>query len=404
MTKSMKDIRKDFPMLDEQNIAYLDSAASSQKPISVIKRVENYYRNENANIHRGVYALSENATKNYENARMTIANYIGVKSDKELILTRGTTEALNLIASSLCSIALKEGDEILLTICEHHSNIVPWQIAAEKVGAKVKFIPLTENYRLDMEEAKKLVNEKTKIMSFGHISNVLGVIHPVKELVKLAKSVGAYTVVDGAQGLPHKKVDVKDFGCDFYCFSGHKVLGPTGIGGFYGREEVLEMMPPYHGGGDMIETVTVDGSTWAGLPSKFEAGTPNIAGGIGLGAAIDYIKEIDLERAMAHDRKLGNMVLDYFAKNPKIKAFASDGDDWTGVVSFYHEDIHPHDLAAIAGSEGVAMRAGHHCAQPLMTALKVPATCRVSPYIYNSEEDIERFFKVIEKAEKLFSF
>lgn len=404
MKKSFNDIRADFPMLNEQNIAYLDSAASSQKPISVIKRIADYYRNENANIHRGVYSLSETATRNYETARMNIANYIGVDSEEELILTRGTTEAINLIASSLGGKILSKDDEILLTICEHHSNIVPWQIVAEKTGAKINFIPLTEDYRLDMDEAKKMVNEKTKIMCFGHISNVLGVIHPVKELVDLAKTVGAYTVVDGAQGLPHTTLNVKDLGCDFYAFSGHKLLGPTGIGGFYGRKELLEMMPPYHGGGDMIETVSVNGSTWAGLPSKFEAGTPNIAGGIGLGAAIDYIKEIDLKAALAHDRKLGKMVLDYFAKNPKIKVFASDGDDWTGVVSFYHEDIHPHDIASIAGSEGVCMRAGHHCAQPLMSALKVPATCRVSPYIYNNEEDILRFFKAIEKAEKLFSF
>ena len=248
MKKSFKDIRADFPMLDEQNIAYLDSAASSQKPMSVIKRIEEYYRNENANIHRGVYSLSENATRNYETARMNIANYIGVDSEQELILTRGTTEALNLIASSLGGKILNKDDEILLTVCEHHSNIVPWQIVAEKTGAKVKFIPLNDNYRLDLEVAKKMVNEKTKIMSFGHISNVLGVIHPVKELVKLAKGVGAYTVIDGAQGLPHTTLNVKDVGCDFYAFSGHKLLGPTGIGGFYGRRELLDMMPPYHGG------------------------------------------------------------------------------------------------------------------------------------------------------------
>ena len=391
-------------MLDEQNIAYLDSAASSQKPISVIKRVEEYYRNENANIHRGVYSLSETATKNYEQARMNIANYIGVESEQELILTRGTTEALNLIASSLGGMILKPDDEILLTVCEHHSNIVPWQIIAQKTGAKIKYIPLNDSYRLDMKVAEQLVTKKTKIMAFGHISNVLGVIHPIKELVRLAKTVGAYTVIDGAQGLPHTKINVKDVDCDFYAFSGHKLLGPTGIGGFYGKKEILDQMPPYHGGGDMIEIVTLEGSTWAGLPSKFEAGTPNIAGGIGLGAAIDYIKEIDLEAALAHDRKLGKMVLDYFAKNPKIKTFASDGDDWTGVVSFYHEEIHPHDIAAIAGGEGVCMRAGHHCAQPLMTKLLVPATCRVSPYIYNNEQDILRFFKVIEKAEKLFAY
>ena len=255
MKKSFEQIRADFPMLDEQNIAYLDSAASSQKPISVIKRVEEYYRNENANIHRGVYSLSETATKNYEQARMNIANYIGVESEQELILTRGTTEALNLIASSLGGMILKPDDEILLTVCEHHSNIVPWQIIAQKTGAKIKYIPLNDRYRLDMKVAEQLVTKKTKIMAFGHISNVLGVIHPIKELVRLAKTVGAYTVIDGAQGLPHTKINVKDVDCDFYAFSGHKLLGPTGIGGFYGKKEILDQMP-HTTEGNVIEIVT----------------------------------------------------------------------------------------------------------------------------------------------------
>lgn len=402
MSFDSKKIKADFPLLANSDWVFLDSGASSQKPKVVLDRIQKYYTVENANIHRGVYWLSEAATKAFEDSRKKVASFLGGVDFKEVVFTRGTTESINLVASGYGEKFLKPGDEILLTISEHHSNIVPWQILARKTGAVVKFIPLTDNYRLDMKAAKELVSEKTAIMSFAHVSNVLGVIHPVKELIALAKNVGAISIVDGAQSIPHFDVDVKGLGADFYAFSGHKMVAPTGIGVLYGRKELLEKMDPYQGGGDMISTVSVDGPVWNELPHKFEAGTPNISGAIGLGSAIDYLRSMPREEALKHDVKLGRRVFEALKGRPGIKTFYDGGDDWVGIVTFYSELIHPHDMAAICDTDKIGIRAGHHCAQPLMNALKVPATSRVSPYIYNTDEDIDIFLKAYDKAEKIF--
>ncbi|WP_218110153.1 aminotransferase class V-fold PLP-dependent enzyme [Oligoflexus tunisiensis] len=397
-------MRAEFPIFAAHpGLVYLDSAATSQKPQIVIDRMNRYYGAENANVHRGVYELSESATRAFEGARELVATAINAALT-ETIFTRGTTEAINLVAQSLGQLVLQPGDEILLTIAEHHSNIVPWQIVADRHGAKVRFIPLNKDRRLDMQAAAHLVNPRTKIIAFAHISNVLGIEHPVRELVALAKSVGALTVIDGAQGIAHLPVDVKALDCDFYAFSGHKVFGPTGIGVLYGRQSLLERMPPYQGGGDMIERVSVTGSTWNVLPSKFEAGTPNIAGAVGLGAAFEFVKTLDQGRILAHDRSLGMTLVDELKRHfPKVQLMIEPGPDWIGLVTLAHASIHPHDLAAICDSEQVCIRAGHHCAQPLMELFGVPATARVAPFLYNDENDIDRFVAALHKAEKLFA-
>jgi SufS family cysteine desulfurase len=396
-----KDNRSDFPLF-LQNIAYLDSASTSQKPKSVVDRMQRFYELENANVHRGVYKLSEQATLAFEGVRHQVASYLGGVANHEVIFTRGTTEGINLVAYSWGLNHLKQGDEIVVTVMEHHSNLVPWQLVAAKTGAKIRAIPLSEEGRIDLEEAGKIIGPQTKLLACGHVSNVLGCVNPVKTLVSMAKEYGAVTLIDGAQYVPHFEVDLKSLDCDFYAFSGHKMLGPTGIGVLYGREELLNRMPPFLGGGDMIERVTIEQSTWAGLPSKFEAGTPNIAGVIGLGAAIDYLCQIDRKSMLEKDLDLASGLLGELRARPNIRLFTSGDDPWLGIVTFYHEAIHPHDMAALADAEGVCIRAGHHCAQPLMHALGVPATSRISPYIYNNSEDIERFLAVLEKAEKLF--
>ncbi|WP_349263851.1 SufS family cysteine desulfurase [Oligoflexus sp.] len=400
----MKHLRAEFPIFAAHpGLVYLDSAATSQKPQIVIDRMNRYYAEENANVHRGVYELSESATRAFEGSRAVIAAAIHA-SLEETIFTRGTTEAINLVAHSLGQIVLKPGDEILLTIAEHHSNIVPWQLAADRFGAKVRFIPLNQDRRLDMQEAARMVNSRTKIMAFAHISNVLGIEHPVRELIALAKSVGAATVIDGAQGIAHLPVNVRELDCDFYAFSGHKVFGPTGIGILYGRKSLLDRMPPYMGGGDMIEKVTVNGSTWNILPSKFEAGTPNIAGAVGLGAAFEFLKGLDLGKTLAHDRALGLGLVNELKRHfPKVRLMVEPGPDWIGLVTMSHETIHPHDLAAICDTEQVCIRAGHHCAQPLMELFGLPATARVAPFVYNDENDMDRFVAALHKAEKLFA-
>jgi len=400
----MQHLRAEFPIFAAHpGLVYLDSAATSQKPQIVIDRMNRYYTAENANVHRGVYELSEAATRAFEGSRALIAGKINAALE-ETIFTRGTTEAINLVAQSLGQLVLQAGDEILLTIAEHHSNIVPWQLAAERFGAKVRFIPLNKDRRLDMLEAARMVSSRTKIMAFAHISNVLGIEHPVRELIALAQSVGAATVIDGAQGIAHLHVDVRELDCDFYAFSGHKVFGPTGIGVLYGRKSLLDRMPPYQGGGDMIERVTVNGSTWNVLPSKFEAGTPNIAGAIGLGAAFEFVNSLDLGKALAHDRALGLALVDELKRNfPKVHLMIEPGPDWIGLVTITHDSIHPHDLAAICDSEHVCIRAGHHCAQPLMDLFGVPATARIAPFLYNDENDLDRFVAALHKAEKLFA-
>ena len=396
-------MKEHFPLLaGDPELVYLDTAATSQKPRSVIERLERYYRSENANVHRGVYELSEQATRSFEEARRTIARWIGA-SDKEVIFTRGTTEAINLVASSAGHLRLAPGDEILLTVAEHHSNIVPWQIAAERAGAKVRYIPLTSAMRLDLDAAREMINPRTKFVALAHISNALGVIHPIREVIGMAKEVGAWTVIDGAQGAAHLPFDVRELDCEFYAFSGHKAYGPTGIGVLYGKAECLTAMPPYQGGGDMIERVTLAGSTWNELPSKFEAGTPHIAGAIGLGAAIDFMATLDLPATLEHDQALGRQLLDALSDFPQVKTFVKPGKDWIGIVTFAHQSIHPHDLAAICDASKICIRAGHHCAQPLMEILGVSATARVAPALYNSPSDIDAFLRALRKAEQLFA-
>lgn len=396
-------MRDQFPIFAEHpELIYLDSNATSQKPRSVIETIERYYRAGNANVHRGVYRLSEDATRAFEEARLHIAAYIHA-SPEEVIFTRGTTEAINLVAQSAGQVFLRPGDEVVLTVSEHHSNIVPWQLAAERYGAKLKYIPLRADRRLDLEAAQDLINERTRIVACAHISNVTGIIHPVREIIQMARAVGALVLIDGAQGLPHLPVNVRELDCDFYAFSGHKAFGPTGIGVLYGRRALLEAMPPYQGGGDMIETVRLEGSTWNALPSKFEAGTPHIEGVIGLGAAIDFLASLDMQAILAHDRALGlHLASELKTQFPQVQMVIEPGDDWIGTVTFHHKAIHPHDIAAVCDGEDVCIRAGHHCAQPLMEAFAVTATARVSPALYNDKADIDRFIQALQKAEKLF--
>ncbi len=392
-----------FPIFKSHpDLVYLDSNATSQKPEVVIEAIERYYRSENANVHRGVYQLSENATRFFEESRLRIAAYINAEAP-EVIFTRGTTEAINLVAHSGGQAFLRAGDEIVLTVCEHHSNIVPWQIAAERHGAKIRYIPLNADRRLDLDEARRLITSKTRMISIGHISNVLGIIHPIREIIKMGKAVGALTMIDGAQAIPHLRVDVKELDCDFYAFSGHKAFGPTGIGVLFGRKPLLQVMPPYQGGGDMIEKVTLEGSTWNELPSKFEAGTPHIEGVIGLGAAIDFLKSLPLEKILSHDQALGRLLVKRLREEfPRVQIMVEPGEDWVGTVTIAHANIHPHDLAAVCDGDHIAIRAGHHCAQPLMEVLGVKATARIAPGLYNDEADIERFLGALRKAEKLF--
>ncbi|MBC7662053.1 MAG: SufS family cysteine desulfurase [Chitinophagaceae bacterium] len=392
-----------FPIFKSHpELIYLDSNATSQKPEIVVEAIDRYYRSENANVHRGIYQLSENATRTFEESRIRIAKYINAET-QEIIFTRGTTEAINLVANSAGQAFLRPGDEIVVTVAEHHSNIVPWQMAAERFGVTVKYIPLRADRRLDLDAARTLINSKTRIVSLAHVSNVLGVIHPIRDIIKMAKAVGALTMIDGAQGLPHLPVDVKELDCDFYAFSGHKVFGPTGIGVLYGRKTLLQAMPPYQGGGDMIEKVTLHGSTWNELPSKFEAGTPHIEGVIGLGAAIDFLKSMPMDSLLNHDRHLGTYLTHRLKEEfPRVQIMVEPGDDWVGTVTMAHPNIHPHDLAAVCDGENIAIRAGHHCAQPLMEILGVTATARVSPSLYNDESDIDAFLAALRKAEKLF--
>lgn len=402
----IEKVRKDFPFFSNKNAVgyhYLDSAVTSQKPASVIDSMCNYLRYNNANIHRGVYRLSEQATVAFENTRTKVAQFLGDVKLTEVIFTGGTTSGINLVARTYGEQYLKPGDEILLTVAEHHSNIVPWQQVAEKTGAVIKYIPLTANFRLDMQAAEKLLSSKTKILAFSHVSNVLGTIHPVKKLCALARQVGAISVIDGAQGAPHLEINVKELGCDFYAFSSHKMLGPTGVGVLFGREEILERMNPFLGGGEMISLVSLEKSTWAGLPHKFEAGTPPICEVIGLGAAVDYLQQLPREAMHEHIMKLSRLALTTMRREfPEIRVFAEDGDDWIGTISFHHQKAHAHDVAAIQDSHNVCIRAGHHCAQPLMRYLSVDATSRISPYLYNTEEDIEQFFAGLRKTRELF--
>ncbi|MFP7414809.1 cysteine desulfurase [Priestia filamentosa] len=402
---NIHDIREQFPILHQEvnrnPLVYLDSAATSQKPLKVIEAVDKYYREYNSNVHRGVHTLGTRATDGYEGAREKVRKFINASSTEEVIFTRGTTTALNTIAASYGRANVGEGDEIVITYMEHHSNIIPWQQVAKATGATLKYIPLTDDGSLDLEEVRNTVTSNTKIVAVMHVSNVLGTINPVKEIARIAHENEAVMVVDGAQSAPHMKVDVQDLDCDFYAFSGHKMGGPTGIGVLYGKKALLEKMEPVEFGGEMIDFVNLYDSTWKELPWKFEGGTPIIAGAIGLGAAIDFLEDVGLDNIAAHEHKLAQYALEKLSTVEGITIYGPK--ERAGVVTFNLDEVHPHDVATVLDAEGIAVRAGHHCAQPLMKYLNVSATARASFYLYNTEEEIDRFVSSLIKTKEYFT-
>ncbi len=404
-TFDVEKIRADFPVLQQQvngkPLVYLDNAATAQKPKQVIETLDTYYREYNANIHRGVHTLSQKATDAYEAAREKVRTFLNANSTKEIIFVRGATEAINLVAQSFGRDTITAGDEIIITELEHHSNIVPWQILCEQTGATLNYVPINDAGELILEEYEKLLNEKTRIVAVGHISNALGTINPIKEMINKAHAVGAKVLVDGAQAVPHTKADVQNLDCDFYVFSGHKLFGPTGIGVLYGKEALLNSMPPYQGGGDMIQTVSMTKSTYNTLPHKFEAGTPHIAGVIGLGAAIDYVNELDLDITAQYENELLAYANEQAAKIADLN-FVGTARNKTSILSFTLGRIHPHDIGTILDDEGVAIRAGHHCAMPVMERFQIPATARASFAFYNTREEVDALIQAIDKCKKVF--
>lgn len=402
---SVEKIRKDFPILHEisrgKPLSFLDNAATTQKPNQVMEAVDHYYRHDNANIHRGVYELSERATAAYEAAREKIQTWVNAAKSREIIFTRGTTEAINLVASGFAKAFLQTGDEIVISHMEHHSNIVPWQMACEQTGAKLKVIPIDDQGNLDLQAYDRLLNDRTKLVSIVHLSNSLGTLNPVKEIIAKAHERNIPVLIDGAQALPHGLVDVQDLDCEFYAFSGHKVFGPTGIGALYGKEAWLEKLPPYQGGGDMILTVTFEKTTYNELPAKFEAGTPNIAGAIGLGAALDYLNSIDFAEALKHEHQVFEYAEQKLAELPKLRRIGQ-AKERTAVLSFVIEGVHPHDLGTILDQDGVAIRTGHHCTMPVMLRYNVPATARASLAFYNTFEEVDRLVAGLKKVEEIF--
>ena len=402
------EIRKQFPILDQEvnghPLVYLDSAATSQKPQVVIEALEKYYREYNSNVHRGVHTLGTRATDGYEGAREKVRKFINASATEEIIFTKGTTASINLVAASYGRKHIQKGDEIVISMMEHHSNIIPWQQLALQTGATLKYLPLQEDGTISLDDAKEIVTPNTKIVSVMHVSNVLGVINPIKELAELAHNNGAVMVVDGAQGAPHIKIDVQDLNCDFYALSGHKMCGPTGIGVLYGKKHLLEEMPPIEFGGEMIDFVDLYDSTWKELPWKFEGGTPIIAGAIGLGAAIDFLESIGLENIEKHEHKLAAYALQRMSEIEGLTIYGPmDASKRAGVITFNLDDVHPHDVATVLDAEGIAVRAGHHCAQPLMRWLKASATARASFYLYNTEDDIDRLVEGLVKTKEYFS-
>ncbi len=385
-------IRAQFPILSRtvygRPLIYLDSAASSQRPERVIERVARYYRTEHANVHRGVHALSAAATEAYEGARRTVAAHIGATDDAEVVFTRGTTESVNLVAASWGGARLRDGDEIVITRMEHHSNIVPWQLIAERTGATLRWADVTPDGRLDLADLERQLGPRTRMVAVTHVSNGLGTVNPVRNIVELAHDAGALVLIDGAQAAPHFDIDVAALGCDFYAFSAHKMCGPTGVGALWARRELLEEMPPYQGGGEMISEVTERGSAWAAVPHKFEAGTPNIAGVVGFGEAVRFLREVGFEAIQAHERDLISHALARLSEVPGLTLYGPR-EDRTSVFSFTLGDIHPHDLSTILDQQGIAIRAGHHCNQPLMDHLGVSATARASLYVYNTTHEID---------------
>lgn len=407
-------LRADFPILQRKvhgkPLVYLDNAATSQKPESVIQAMDDYYRRYNANIHRGVHTLAEEATAAYENARRKVGRFINASSPREVIFVRNTTEAINMVALSWGRAHLGQGDIIILSVMEHHSNLVPWQLLAQAVGARLEFIGLNSQGRLILDDLDRLLEEfgpRAKLVGISGMSNVLGTINPVAEIAARAHDSGALLLVDGAQSVPHIPVDVRALGADFVAFSGHKMLGPTGIGVLWGRKEILQDMPPFMGGGDMIKSVHLRESEWNDIPHKFEAGTPNIAHAIGLGAAVDYLSGLGMENVQAHEQAMAAHALERLAAVPGLQIYGPPAQERGGVVTFnLIRDgellIHPHDLASILDRDGIAIRAGHHCAQPLMEHYHVPATARASFYVYNTEEEVEKLVEALHRAQEIF--
>ena len=405
MALDIQNIRAQFPALHQEvngrPLVYFDNGATSQKPQMVIDAITHYYSKENSNIHRGVHFLSQQATDKYEAAREATRRFINAGSIEEIIITRGTTEAINLVSSCLARSLFKTGDEIIISAIEHHSNIVPWQMACEQSGAVLKVIPVLDSGELDMDAYRDLLNEKTKLVAVNHISNALGTINPIEEMIPLAHAKGALVLIDGAQAVPHAKVDVQALNADFYCFSAHKMYGPTGVGILYGKKDILEKMPPYHGGGEMIKEVKFEGSTYNDLPFKFEGGTPNIAGGIGLEAAIRFMEEVGVENIAKQEADL----LAYATE--KLKAiggirFIGEAKNKAGLVSFIMEGIHPYDAGSTLDKLGVAIRTGHHCAQPVMDRFGIPGTMRASFAVYNTKEEIDVFIAGVERVKLMF--
>ncbi|HAC2901707.1 TPA_asm: cysteine desulfurase [Listeria monocytogenes] len=403
----IQKIRADFPILDqeinEKPLAYLDNAATSQKPKQVIEALTHYYEFDNANVHRGVHTLAARATDAYESARGKVAKFIHAREVAEIILTRGTTSAINLVVDSYAEANIEAGDEIVISYLEHHSNLIPWQQLAKRKGAVLKYIELEEDGTISVEQAKKTIGEKTKIVALAHVSNVLGTITPIKEIAAIAHQFGAVILVDGAQAVPHMEVDVVDLDADFYAFSGHKMMAPTGIGALYGKRELLDAMEPTEFGGEMIDFVELYDSTWKELPWKFEAGTPIIGGAIALGAAIDYLAEVGLENIHAHEQALASYAMEEMSKIEGITIYGpKDASKRCGLVTFNLEGAHPHDIATILDEDGVAIRAGHHCAQPLMKWLDVSSTARASFYIYNTKEEIDALIDGLKLTKEYF--
>ncbi|MGH2461899.1 MAG: cysteine desulfurase [Chloroflexota bacterium] len=401
-------IREDFPILRRRvhdlPLVYLDNAATSQKPRAVIDALTHFYEESNANIHRGIHVLAEEATAGYEASREKVARFIGASSPGEIVFVRNTTEAINLVARAWAEATLTPGDEIVVTEAEHHSNLIPWQLVAARTGATIRAIPMTDRGLLDLDAARRIIGARTRLVAVAQMSNVLGTINPVKELGRLAHATGARVLVDGAQSVPHLPVDVTDLDCDFLAFSGHKMLGPTGVGVLYAKAEILDSLEPLFGGGGMIDEVWIDHATWAAAPERFEAGTPNIAGVIAFGAAIDYLDAIGMDNVRAHEVSLTRYALETLGGLDDVKLFGPpDPNDRGGVVSFNCGDIHPHDVSTVVDQEGVAIRAGHHCCQPLMRRLGVPATARASFYLYNTPAEVDVLAHALGRVKELFA-
>jgi len=404
---NIEKVREDFPILKRlvngKPLVYLDNAATTQKPKQVIDALTYYYTYENANIHRGLHFLSELATESYESARLKIKEFLNAMSAGEIIFVKGATEAINLVATSMCRAGwLQENDEIIITNMEHHANIVPWQLINERKKIKLRVIPITDEGELIIDEFEGMINEKTKLVSVVHTSNALGTINPVKQIIETAHKHHIPVLIDGSQAIPHQKVDVQELDCDFYVFSGHKIFGPTGIGVLYGKTKYLDALPPYQGGGDMIRTVTFEGSTYDGLPHKFEAGTPNIAGGIGLGAAIDYLEQFNTLDLMEHEKRLLEYATEQILQIEGLRIIGT-AKNKSSVISFVVEGIHPYDIGTLIDGDGIAIRTGHHCTQPLMRRFNVPATARASFAFYNTFEEIDIFIKSLKKVIKMLS-